>query len=248
MLLRRITQHLRDENWVAVSLDLFVVIIGILIAFQVDGCAEVRRSAGLERDYLERLRSDLETETAQFKEIVDRTQVRIAQANLLEAAIGSPDDVAARPVYFVRAMEQVTWRSYPVITAYTYGELLSSGRMTLLRSEDLRQSLSEYYTELEESRRLGLGEDDQEKFRDLTVGLLSAAQLSGIEDRERYDLEVSADEAVSIAREFATRVEAHAWLARLVKYQVLMRARAEEYIEDARNLISSIDEFLSSGS
>ncbi len=40
MLLRRITQHVKDQNWFAVSLDFLIVVVGILIAFQVNGWSE----------------------------------------------------------------------------------------------------------------------------------------------------------------------------------------------------------------
>ncbi|MFT4789813.1 MAG: hypothetical protein ACI9J5_002130 [Paraglaciecola sp.] len=35
MLLRRLSQHVKDQNWFAVVLDFFIVVIGILIAFQI---------------------------------------------------------------------------------------------------------------------------------------------------------------------------------------------------------------------
>ena len=35
MILRRITKHVKDHNWFAVALDFFIVIAGILIAFQI---------------------------------------------------------------------------------------------------------------------------------------------------------------------------------------------------------------------
>lgn len=42
MLLRRITQHIKDQNWVAVTLDFLIVVAGILIAFQVTNWNEQR--------------------------------------------------------------------------------------------------------------------------------------------------------------------------------------------------------------
>ena len=35
MLLRRITQHVKDQNWTAVALDFFIVVIGVFIGIQV---------------------------------------------------------------------------------------------------------------------------------------------------------------------------------------------------------------------
>jgi hypothetical protein len=35
MILRRLTKHVQDQNWFAVALDFFIVVIGILLAFQI---------------------------------------------------------------------------------------------------------------------------------------------------------------------------------------------------------------------
>lgn len=35
MILRRITKHVRDQNWFAVGIDFLIVVVGILIAFQI---------------------------------------------------------------------------------------------------------------------------------------------------------------------------------------------------------------------
>lgn len=48
---------------------------------------------------------------------------------------------------------------------------------------------------------MGFGEDDQDRFRNATVGLLSAAHLSAIEDPDRYPIKISADQAVTIAKD-----------------------------------------------
>jgi hypothetical protein len=35
MILRSLTKHIKEQNWFAVLLDLFIVVLGILLAFQV---------------------------------------------------------------------------------------------------------------------------------------------------------------------------------------------------------------------
>ena len=56
MLLRRVTQHVKDQNWFAVGLDFFIVVLGILIAFQITNWNETRQ----ERQRTERLFERLE--------------------------------------------------------------------------------------------------------------------------------------------------------------------------------------------
>lgn len=42
MLLRSISKHVKEQNWFAVALDFFIVIVGILIAFQISNWNETR--------------------------------------------------------------------------------------------------------------------------------------------------------------------------------------------------------------
>lgn len=35
MLLRRITEHVKNQNWFAVALDFLIVVVGLLIVFQI---------------------------------------------------------------------------------------------------------------------------------------------------------------------------------------------------------------------
>jgi hypothetical protein len=233
--------RIKAADWLGLGLELVVVIVGIALAFQVDRAYQASQDRQLEHRYLERLHADLARDTAELSLVIGRTEARIAQVELLEATATDPTVAAARPAAFVRALEQVTWRSVPVIHANTYGELESTGRMILLRSEALRDGLAEYYSFIDEQRRLGLGEDDQDRYRLETLGLLTGPQLAAIEDAERYSNEVTPAEAQRIAVEYAARPDAHLWLPRLTKYQVLMRRLAEEFRVRAEALLSAID-------
>ena len=65
MLLRKITKHVRDQNWFAVALDFFIVVVGILLAFHITNWNEVRSNGQLRVSYLDRLESDL-TQTIDY--------------------------------------------------------------------------------------------------------------------------------------------------------------------------------------
>lgn len=242
MLLSRIAKQIRAETGTVLILEMVLLVVGILLAFQLDRAYQAAQDRALERRYLERLHVDLERDIADVGRVVGLTARRSDQVALLVAAIDDPGVAEERPAEFVRALEQVTWRSVPSITANTYDELRSTGRTTLVRSESLRNALADYYGRtLEEQRRLGFGEDDQARFRLETLGLLSGQQLAAIEDRDRFELEVSPTEARGIAERFAARTAAHPWLARLTKYQVLMRRLALAYDARARELMAAID-------
>ena len=59
MRLRSLTKHIREQNWFAVALDFFIVVAGILIAFQITNWNERREQRLSERGYLEQLHSDV---------------------------------------------------------------------------------------------------------------------------------------------------------------------------------------------
>ena len=59
MLLRRITQHVKDQNWFAVALDFVIVVAGVFIGIQVANWNAARSDARTERLLLERLHDEI---------------------------------------------------------------------------------------------------------------------------------------------------------------------------------------------
>jgi hypothetical protein len=247
MLLRRIASGLRDRDWPTLALELGLVVVGILLAFQLDRAYQGVQDRSLERGYLERLANDLRRDSAEIAATIARTEVRLRQVALLDSARVDPDVAGADPRGFVEALEQVTWRSIATISTGTFDELRSTGRSVLLQSESLRTGLADYYGFLEEQRRLALGEDDQDRFRVETVGLLPGRVLSSIEDPGRHAFDLSAAETIEIARDFGARTGAHSWLGRLAKYQVLVERVTREFQLRNQALLTQVDSLVGGG-
>lgn len=72
MILRRITQHAKDQNWFAVGLDFFIVVIGILIAFQITNWNENNSNHITYLQALERLDNKISSNLAVL-EVLDKT-------------------------------------------------------------------------------------------------------------------------------------------------------------------------------
>ncbi len=58
MLLRRMIENLKSQNWLAVCLDLVIVVVGVFIAFQVERWYDERRLLAEEQEHI---RSSLRT-------------------------------------------------------------------------------------------------------------------------------------------------------------------------------------------
>ena len=84
MILRRFTQHINEQNWFAVGLDVLVVIVGILLGLQVQQIIEERQRQDSEHLYLERLHNEV-VQLALDRSFYDRT--RVSNAAYLKEAI-----------------------------------------------------------------------------------------------------------------------------------------------------------------
>ena len=93
MILRRITKHVKDQNWFAVCLDFFIVLAGILIAFQITNWNEAKS----ERIELARTEIALQNELSRnyfnAAERVSLTDCRTAQLRGLADRLLAPGDV-----------------------------------------------------------------------------------------------------------------------------------------------------------
>lgn len=247
MMLRRLSERLRQHAWFAVAIDLTVVVVGILIALQLDGWAERREADRLELAYLQRLAEDFEIERSRMEAAERFANARIDAARFLGRILADPAVAAAEPTRVPWALETATWRSFPQINAFVYRELQSTGRLILLSSESLRRNLAEHYTALQHDARVGEDLTAQQRFDGAVAGLLTIDELEAVERvAGDYDqLRMSPDRARAVARAFSQRPAAIAELPSLVQHHTFnlrvisaMQQRADEIIQQIDSLMS----------
>jgi len=59
MLLRRLSRHIGEQNWFAVVLDFFIVVLGVFIGVQLGNWNSARTDRAAYEDALERYRAEL---------------------------------------------------------------------------------------------------------------------------------------------------------------------------------------------
>src|SRR5210317_1812418 len=81
MILRRISENLRSQNWFAVIVELFIVVIGVFMGLQVQDWNEVRKERIEERELLSRLYEEtlglLETQRQELAGLRERADILI---------------------------------------------------------------------------------------------------------------------------------------------------------------------------
>lgn len=143
MILRRISKHVKDQNWFAVGLDFFIVVTGILIAFQITNWSEAQKADVLEREYLERLREDIALSAEQARESIDSQENKLASQRILLQALSTctlNDDI--RPDV-VDGIFRIAQFEPPSLRRGVIDELQSTGRMGIITNISLRQDLTE---------------------------------------------------------------------------------------------------------
>lgn len=143
MILRRLTEHVKAQNWFAVGLDFLIVVLGVFIGLQVNNWNEARKQADLQAKLLERLEEEflaLEPVVADLVTFSQSAQKSTADVvNALRQETPPTDEAAFRS-----ALARANWAlSVPQVAA-VYSELVSTGRLADIRDVELRKALIRY--------------------------------------------------------------------------------------------------------
>jgi hypothetical protein len=133
----RVSNALRARDWLGLVLELAVVTIGVLLAFEIEQWGQRRNQARQERDFLERFYVENQ---ASARELTELLQIHHRVISELGAAIRARND----PV----KLDQMSRRqdfgckiAYMQTAAYNdtaFDELLASGRLNLISDLELR--------------------------------------------------------------------------------------------------------------
>ena len=157
MLLRSITKHVKEQNWFAVALDFFIVVVGILIAFQITNWSEARSENKLKSLVESRLIADFEIIDQELDAAVERMERQLIDMEVWRQALRRGSAVESEKEAIINAMAYGA--SYPSFTSRsaTYQELQTSGRLDLIADEKFRVALSKYDNGAQQ-RRFNLSE------------------------------------------------------------------------------------------
>ncbi|MEB2786808.1 DUF6090 family protein [Algoriphagus persicinus] len=183
---RKIRQRLLTENKFSNYLiyaigEIVLVVIGILIALSINNWNESLKNKKLETSYLKRIYKDLDNDLLQFERTIKLAQERNKRVLFLEQAIKNSELVNKSSDYFVKSIIYANYTYRPAISNHSFEELKSSGRLALIKNEDLRVSIAKYYDlEFSYSQFDFIREDVQLKYNEYSRGILNQEQLNWV--------------------------------------------------------------------
>lgn len=178
---RRLRRGLLSENRYSKYLlyalgEIFLVVIGILIALQINSWNEEYKNRKLEKDYLARLVNDLDLDASDLGSVIQRACINLVLAEDLLVKIGADTsilprgnayDVAHQDVtifnkkiyykdsitspevfniaFFGRHLTQLTKGRGFDLTQTTFNDLMSTGKIEVIRDKQLREAIQSYY-------------------------------------------------------------------------------------------------------
>lgn len=145
MILRRFMEHIKDQNWFAVSLDVLVVIVGIFLGTQATDWSERQHEREKSVQYMERIREDLQTDLdhlgwkeAFWQQVYDYSVDALA---FEEKGTLRNESQWQTLLAFFQASQVDPYD--PVMV--TYSEMKSEGDIGLIDNLQLRKDLARYY-------------------------------------------------------------------------------------------------------
>ncbi len=144
MILKRLADSVKQQNWFVVFVEVMIVVVGIFIGLQVDDWNHGRLNRLSESIYLRELNEDfeanrtaLDNSISQFEEILDAMTVLLGQS-----AKDSPTWTAAQ---LNDAFRHIHRMPTFIVVVRTYANLIGSGDLALIRNRVLKNELAQYF-------------------------------------------------------------------------------------------------------
>jgi hypothetical protein len=243
MIPRRVAEHAKAQNWFAVTLDFFIVVMGVFIGIEVANWNQARQDRQEERRYygqlLVDLRADLET--------LSRTE-RLANryddaAQLVIDRLGGRATPQASPGRMATAIHYAGWIHIPYASRGTYDELVSTGNLGLLRNAPLKSEIANYYGTFDRGRQWdSLLRDQQSDYWTETAGILPRPVLRAAVRETEPTISPGEDRAIWQAARSHPRLPN--MLIGMAAHQERVRRDSEFQAARAKKLIADIEQHL----
>lgn len=243
MILRRVAEHAKSQNWFAVTLDFFIVVIGVFVGIEVANWNQARQDRQEERRYYGQLLVDLRGDLETFSRAENRADLFDQAAQLVIDKLGGEAPPQVSPGRLAISIHRAGFIYIPYTSRGTYNELVSTGNLGLLRNSRLKSEIASYYGTFDRDRQWdGLLRDQQSNYWAETAGVLPRpvlrAAVRGIEPT------ISPGEDRAIWQAARSHPRLPGMLIGMAAHQERVRRDSEIHAARATRLIANIEQHL----
>ncbi|WP_425411076.1 hypothetical protein [Hyphococcus sp.] len=142
MILRRIASALKRQDWATVLIEFVLVILGVLIALQVNNWNEERQARSEERRILERLHEELISVQATRSRITDAEHENLRRLYTARKVLFEKIDRQTLTSAECTSLGNSDWPFVQRISVPIIEELLATGRLNLITNDDILTAIS----------------------------------------------------------------------------------------------------------
>ena len=174
MILRRVIQHVKKQEWTAIGIDFLIVVLGVFVGIQVSNWNAERETSKKSAVFTERLKADLRGEAWGYEYLILYNKDILANAErvlaMMDGEAGMTDEQFVISAYRAGYLPEERGL-YPSMKAYE-----AIGFLGALRGMPLAEAKRRGRDLLEEH---GLGHAADRQIRQLSKGMAQTVQLLG---------------------------------------------------------------------
>ena len=149
MIVQRLYQAIRNQNWANVLVEFLIVVLGIFVGLQANNWNESRLERQQEQESLARLLREAENSVAFIDRQINMFASVIDSQHVLLQILTSQDEAPAQTEIAERGYRSLTYYPAMAPARAAYDELTSTGGIQLIRSQAVREAVALYYAELD---------------------------------------------------------------------------------------------------
>ena len=148
MILRRLSQSIREQNWTAIVIEFVLLVSGVFLGIQASNWNEERHESARQSVYFERLHTDVIGIRERMLEHFNVYRMQVENADYLLSLVRASDaEFGAVVIDHDRvqaAFDAVSALRIPPAVPATYSEMISEGQLSSIKNPELRDALAAY--------------------------------------------------------------------------------------------------------
>lgn len=141
MILRRISEAIRRQDWFTVFIEICIVVIGLLIGLKINNWNEARAERVQEFAFMERLSEDVDRTREQLLAFIEQRESRLNTIALVENMYFGDGEIEPLSEWECRQFASMHLITLPPIAVPSITEAFVSGSIDLLSKTSLIQAL-----------------------------------------------------------------------------------------------------------
>ena len=143
MILRRVIQHFRKQEWTAIGIDFLIVVVGVFMGIQVSNWNQAQSDKSAGEKFTERLKSDLVVEAWNYAALIEYLVDVQSNTDKTLAGLQGTSDISDEQLLI--AAYRATQFNAGVRQRTTYDELISTGKIGFIADKNLVNTASLIY-------------------------------------------------------------------------------------------------------